>query len=305
MYVCMYVCMYWFICLCVIHQTYHVYHSVPVHHKSQPPRRIEFLHASPHMWIPIHMLPLPHRLCDMTHSYMWHDSFTYVTRLIDMWRDWFICDMTYSHVWYDACCHCHTACVASLIHIREMTHSHMRHDSFICDITDSYVTWLVICEMTYSRVWFDACCHCHTACVTWPIQISDMIRSHTWHNSFICDITDLHVTRRIHVWHDVFTRVTWCMLPLPLDLCNMRNMIHSHMTYHIHMCDITHSHVWHDSFTYVTWLILMCDVTHSQVWHDSFICVAWLLHTCDMTHSRVWHDSFTCVTWPSHVWDMT
>jgi len=46
----------------------------------------------------------------------------------------------------------------------------------------------------------------------------------------------------------------------------------------------------------VTWLIHMCDMTHSYVWHDSFICVTWLIHMCDMTHSYVWHDSWRYVT---------
>jgi len=34
-------------------------------------------------------------MCDMTHSHVWHDSFTCVTWLIHM------CDMTHSHVWHD------------------------------------------------------------------------------------------------------------------------------------------------------------------------------------------------------------
>ena len=45
--------------------------------------------------------------------------------------------------------------------------------------------------------------------------------------------------------------------------------------------------MWHDSFICVTWLIHMCDMTHSYVWHDSFI--------------YVWHDSFICVTWLIHI----
>jgi len=48
--------------------------------------------------------------------------------------------------------------------------------------------------------------------------------------------------------------------------------------------------------TSYVWLIHMCDMTHSYMWHDSFICVAWLIHICDMTHSFEWHDSFICMT---------
>jgi len=62
----------------------------------------------------------------------------------------------------------------------------------------------------------------------------------------------------------------------------------------MHMCDITHSYVWHDSFICATWLIHMCDMTHS--------CVSWLMHMCDLTHS---HDLFIYVTWLIHMLDMT
>ena len=68
------------------------------------------------------------------------------------------------------------------------------------------------------------------------------------------------------------------------------------VTWLIHMCDMTHSYVWHDSFVCVTWLIHMCDMTHDSficvtwlvyVWHVSFICVPWLIHMCAMTHVYV------------------
>jgi len=76
------------------------------------------------------------------------------------------------------------------------------------------------------------------------------------------------------------------------------------VTWLIHMCGVTHSYVWHDSFICVTWLINMCHMTHSHVWHNSFICVTWLIHMCDMIPSHVWHDPFTCMTWPIHMCDM-
>jgi len=61
----------------------------------------------------------------------------------------------------------------------------------------------------------------------------------------------------------------------------------------------------------VTWLIHMCDMTHSHVWHDSFTCVTWLIHMCSMTvEVEMSHVSDTCVmshthfdpsdTWISH-----
>jgi len=62
------------------------------------------------------------------------------------------------------------------------------------------------------------------------------------------------------------------------------------------------AHVRHDSFIRVTWRIHMCDMTHTHVWPESFgretwlvasqhcACATWLIHTCDMTYSYVWHD---------------
>ena len=54
-----------------------------------------------------------------------------------------------------------------------------------------------------------------------------------------------------------------------------------------------------DSFICVTWLIHVCDMTHSCVWHDSFICV-WVSHT-SFRRRCVWRDSFICVTWLIHM----
>jgi len=58
------------------------------------------------------------QMCDMTHSYVWHDSFLHMPWLIKT------CDMTHSCVW---------------------------HDSLL------WVTWLIaMCDMTYSYVWHDS-----------------------------------------------------------------------------------------------------------------------------------------------------
>ena len=48
------------------------------------------------------------RVCDMTYSPVWHDSFT--------------CVRTHSHVWHDS-----FTCVTWLIHMCDMTHSHVWH----------------------------------------------------------------------------------------------------------------------------------------------------------------------------------
>jgi len=93
----------------------------------------------------------------MPHSYIWHASFIYVTRLIHMWHASFIyvtwlihiCDMTHSYMWH-----------ASFIYVTCLIH--MRHASFIyvtclihtCDTTHSYATCLIhICDMPHSYMW--------------------------------------------------------------------------------------------------------------------------------------------------------
>jgi len=87
------------------------------------------------------------------------------------------------------------------------------------------------------------------------------------------------------------------------------------MTWRIHVCGVTHSRVWYDSFICVTWLIHIRDMPHSRVWHAAFTRVTWLTHMCDitplimdmldMTHLHVWYDSFKRVTWLIHTRDMT
>ena len=89
-------------------------------------------------------------MCDMTHSYVWHDSFICVTRLINM------CDMTRSYVWHDS-----FICVTWLIHMCDMTDSYVRHDSFIC------VKWLIhMCGITQSTM----PCMCDTTFISVPCR---------------------------------------------------------------------------------------------------------------------------------------
>jgi len=212
-----------------------------------------------------------------THSYMWHDTFVYVTCHVT-------CIMCMGQ-WYGTMTHsndAHVSCVESVIGMRHcpiyecimsdmthsytcnMTHSYVRHDAFI------YVTRY----MTHSYMWRDSFIY---------VQ----------HDAFICATWHIHICDTIH---DSFIYVTW--------------LIHICGTWRIHMCDMTHSYMWHD-----TWLIHICDVTHSYmcnmthsyVRHDAFIYV-----TRYMTHSYMWrdsfiyvqHDAFTYVTWLTHICDM-
>jgi len=64
-----------------------------------------------------------------------------------------MCDMTHSYVWHDS-----SICVTWLIHMCDMTHPYMWHESFI-RVTCSYVwrdscanvTWIIhVCDMTHA-----------------------------------------------------------------------------------------------------------------------------------------------------------
>ena len=88
--------------------------------------------------------------CTMTHSYVWHDSFTCVTRLEAR-----LLERAYASFIY----------ATWLIYMCGMTHLYVWHDSFIC------VTWLTyMCDMTRLYVWHDS-----HICALWLV----------WHDSFL------------------------------------------------------------------------------------------------------------------------
>jgi len=106
-------------------------------------------------------------MCDMTHSYVWHDSSIVRHWLIHMWdmTHSYMCDMTHSYVWHDS------SIGATL------THSYVRHDSFICVRHDSFicVTWL------NHRCDIDS-----FICVTWLIHMCNVTHSYMCHYLFPC-----------------------------------------------------------------------------------------------------------------------
>jgi len=122
-------------------------------------------------------------ICDMTHIYVWHDSFICVTWLIHM-------------------------CVTRHIHMCEMTHIYVWHDSFIC------VTWLLdIARTAHLCVWRDSimCAWYNSTwlvhmCVTWPNHMCDMTHLYVWHDLFMCVTRHIHKcdTTHLYVWRELF-----------------------------------------------------------------------------------------------------
>jgi len=128
-------------------------------------------------------------------------------------------------------------------------------------------------------------------------NLPDIIHSHVWRNSLICDMTYSCVR------HDSFIRdVThWCAWPI------FENLL-----------DMTLSYVWHNSLICETWLIHVCDMTHLYATRlidvcDIYwrICSTWFIRLCDITHWYVtrfinmWPAPFMCLTWLIHMCDMT
>jgi len=144
---------------------------------------------------------------DMTHSYLWHDSFTRVMRII------YMCDIHFSYVRHASCIH-----ETWLIHMCDMTHSHVWHDTFTC------VTWHIhMCDMTHPYVY------------TWTFLVNRSQRQKKRSN--VCDMTHSYVRLfDSSIRHESFIYHIW--------LIHMRDMIHPYVT-HNHMSDIIHTYVWH------------------------------------------------------------
>ena len=199
-------------------------------------------------------------MCDMTHSYAWHDSFVCVTWLIlYMWHNPFrrlkisaisslITSAIFVFKWVLL-----RLWMRDIVSTNELHHScttqihasywHLTIDSkstknprYQCAIlTPSYVLDSFICVAWLS------------ICMTWFIHICDMTHSHVWHDPF----------RRLKIF-----AISWLIK-------NARNFVSVSCVWLLHKCDTTHSYVRHGSFVCVTWLIHICDITHSGGWRSS------------------------------------
>ena len=210
--------------------------------------------------------------CDMTHSYVWHDSFLCVSlgplclQVRGGWGLW----MPDSFI-----------CVTWLIHKYDVTHSYVWHDSFhMWDVTDS-------CVWHDSSNTDDSTLTCFTSilsvCVCVCVCVCRIIRKDTfWVTSHVtwlirmCDMT--------HIWHMGMSHVK-----------HVNNFLTSHVTHVNESCHTFTSIL--SRLECVTWFVYLCDMTNFHVWHDSFLCGTWLIYIWDMTHSYIWCEWFIFVTW--------
>jgi len=166
-----------------------------------------------------------------------------------------------------------------------------------------------MCDKTHPHAWHDLYEW------PWPIEKLRFLGTNSNWTKFSIRIC---TTRLRGMWVSQFGGfrkcITFCwnchsQVPDINESCHTCEWVMTHnsgtRTIPVHMCVMTHSYVWHDSFICVTRLIHMRDMPPSYVWRDSFICVTWLIHMWDMTYWYVWHDWLMCVTWLIHICDMT
>jgi len=198
------------------------------------------------------------RRCNMTHSYVWHDSFVCDMISLYLWYDAFVCD-----TWRTCVCDMTHPCVVWLIHVSfvcgtcrilivgcdacvrgtwgfrtwDVTHSYVGRDSYVWYGAFVCVTWRIhMCDTT--RTWMSH--------VTHAVRMCDMTHSYVWHNSHVNE--SRHTYRRFtsHI------RISICVICL------------------IHMHGTTHSSVCHHPFSW----------THTRSWMERDI------QACDMTHAK-------------------
>ena len=188
-----------------------------------------------------------------------------------------------------------------IVHIQPWTHMNASCHATYIEHTDASLTTRLPCDsLMYDMLWHDSLMYdsyriyinayimrdmMHPICVTWLIHMCDMTHTCTTAAYIIRDGWLMHESchTRLYMRHDSFICV---------------KLIHICMTWRIHMWDVTHSCVTYTSCMPLErgWSRHICNMTHSYVWHDSFISVPWRIHIYDMTHSYVWHGAFTCAT---------
>jgi len=137
------------------------------------------MHGSWHTFVRVTWLI---HMCDMTHSYVWHDSLICVTWLFHT------CDTTYSYT-----CARTRDVVQTLSRINGSCHVWMSHVTREVVMSHTNVSINESCQITHSHIWHDPFTY-----VTWLIYMCDMTHLHVRHDSFTCVTRLFHMCDKTH-----------------------------------------------------------------------------------------------------------
>ena len=186
-------------------------------------------------------------MCDLTHLYVWHDTFIRVTWLFHACATWLIAPVRYdsytSVIWLIQY-YLLLTLDRRKYHVCLLSQSHAWHASSFIRATPL----IHVCDISLTRAWHDS----FTITFYWlmvVINITSLSRP-----THIRDMT------HSHMWHKTFTCVTW----------------------HIHMCDMTHSHI--HMYDYVSIYIYTCMTMYiyicTYVWLIHHYSVLQLVAVC-------------------------
>jgi len=226
-------------------------------------------------------------MCDITHSYVWHDAVIYVTRRIHM------CDTTHSYVWHDS-----FICVKWRNHMCDTTQSYqhvcthtVRHGNRHLVSSNPVMTRRIhTYDMTHSYVWHDAiistCMHTHSATRQ---QAVDVIKSQPpsclalpsplFPVSFTYMILVSFTYIQVSFTFNVGLFYTWSRFLLHIIQVSFTYAIQSHMLYNLPSpllpLSATHTynsllHILYKSLLFVIYIFFTQDIGFFYKWTVSF-----------------------------------
>ena len=216
--------------------------------------------------------------------------------MFDMILDVYAYDIVYIYKWLFVCMYIYTYSISTPpqanILARNML-SFVRDSSSLwiivwlihmCDMTHSHVSWIIhTCDMINSTrvagTWFFHTTHSYVRYgMTCPYVWRDVTRLYTWHNSCIRVAWLIRTREKTHlfVWHDLFICVSWLTEHwYGQSETWMNRGARRHDSCHIWMSHATHRNA--SCHIYDTGVV---DHRH----YDSLICVTCIIHMCDMTY---------------------
>jgi len=179
--------------------------------------------------------------------------------------------------------------------------SHVTHVNESCHTYEWGMSHILKKKWVMSHIWMSHKCREFGAmCATCGVLGAHMNESS--HECATSHIRIPHITHRnesCHTYKWVTTHI-WMS-----QATNAGCRVCIRVTWLVHMCDMTRSFVWHDSFTaFVTWLVhSICDMTHTNAGCRVFgvVCATrkhvWVSHVTHVWVSHITHINESCQTY--------